>query len=106
LLLDDFDDIALRPNLQLLDGGSAERVGGAEHHAQSILTQAIREFPDAGSLPRAIHAHDKDHAWALAVGGRSGHAGKRARCRPSRMLRSRYYSHNVGLNFPLKLPRI
>ncbi len=66
-LLDDFDAVAMRPDFELLDGGGAESVGGAEHHAEIIFAQTIRELADAGGFAGTVHADDENHARALAV---------------------------------------
>ncbi len=71
-LLDDFDARAFRPNFELLDGGSAKSVGGAQHHARAILLQAVRELADRRGFSRAVHADDEKHARGPSSGSGPG----------------------------------
>ena len=69
-LLYHFNAVALRPNLQLLDSGSAEGVGGAQHHVEILLTQAIGQLSDAGGLAGAVYSDNENHArLVFPVGG-------------------------------------
>ena len=52
----------------MLDGGGAERVGGAQQHAALLAAEAVRELADGGGFAGAVHAHHQNH------GGRLGHA--------------------------------
>ncbi len=53
---------ALRPDLELLLGGRAKRVGGPDEHRAPVLVQLARELADRRRLPRAVDADDEDHA--------------------------------------------
>src|SRR6185503_5449698 len=60
--LDDVHAGALAPALELLDGGGAERVGGADHDpAVERLAQVPGELADRRRLARAVDADDEDH---------------------------------------------
>ena len=53
---------ALAPALELLDGGGAERVGGADHDLLAErLAQVPGELADRGRLAGAVDADDEDH---------------------------------------------
>ena len=64
------DDLAAgapRPLLELLDGGGAERVGGAEHDAQAlVLRQVPGELADRRRLAGPVDAGDHDHGRRMA----------------------------------------
>ncbi len=57
---------ALRPDLELLLGGRAERVGGAQQDGAVVLAQLLRELADRRRLARAVDADDEDHGRLLA----------------------------------------
>ncbi len=40
----------LAPDLELVDGGGAEGIGGGEHHLVTLLRQAQSHFADAGGF--------------------------------------------------------
>ena len=63
---------ALAPDLQLLDGGGAERVAGGEHHAQALLAEFLRQLADGGGLARAVHADHQDHVGLRRAVDRRG----------------------------------
>ena len=52
---------------ELVDGGGAEGVGGAEHDAAVLGDQDPGELADGGGLAGAVDADDEHHA-GLAVG--------------------------------------
>ena len=60
--LDELDVGALGPALELLDGGGAERVGGAD---DDLLAERVAQVPgelaDRGRLAGAVDADDEDH---------------------------------------------
>ena len=64
-LADDVGAGALAPDFQLLDGGGAEGVGGAEQDAVALGLEAGGEFADGGGLAGAVHAHHQDHGGRL-----------------------------------------
>src|SRR5262249_44598237 len=78
LLLDHFDAVALRPNLELFDSGCAESVGGAKHDLQALFAQAIGQLADTGGLASAVHADDENDTRAVAV-ARSQRCNRSAR---------------------------
>src|SRR6476660_4365469 len=47
---------ALRPHLELLDGGGAEGVAGGQQHAAAFAGAAPRQLADGGGLARAVHS--------------------------------------------------
>src|SRR5204863_2503790 len=62
---------AFFPDLQLLDGGGAKRVGGAEQHGAAFGLVSLGELADRGGLPRPVHAdHDDDRRRLADVHGR------------------------------------
>ena len=65
-LRDDRHAVALAPDLQLLDGGGAERVARGEHDLAALAGEAARELADRRRLARAVHADDQ-HDVGLAV---------------------------------------
>ncbi len=65
-LFDHFDAGAARPDFELLDGGGAESVGGAEHHGGAFFFQAIGEFADGGGFAGAVDADDEEDARLVA----------------------------------------
>ncbi len=64
-------EVRAAPHLQLLDGGGAERVGGAQQHAAAFGPVSAGQLSDGGGLARAVHAHHEDH------GRRLGHVRNR-----------------------------
>ena len=56
-----------RPDLELLLGGRAERVGRADEHRATVLAQLLRELPDRRRLAGAVHADDEDRRSGFAV---------------------------------------
>src|SRR5262249_52951313 len=59
---DELDAGALRPQLELLDAGGAERVRRAEHDRQAeLVAQVPGQLPDRGRLAGAVDAGDEDH---------------------------------------------
>ncbi len=59
--LDDFGSRALAPNFELLDGGGAERIRGAQQHRLALRAKHLRQFADGGGFASAVHAHHHDH---------------------------------------------
>ena len=68
---------ALRPDLELLLRGGAERVGGAERDRAPVLAQLLRELADRRRLAGAVHADDEDHARRVREVERRGLAEQR-----------------------------
>ena len=56
------DISALSPNLKLLDGSSAERVGTAQNHGFPAVVELLGDFPARSGFARTIDAHEKDDA--------------------------------------------
>ncbi len=52
---------ALGPDLELLLGRGAERVGGADRDLATALAEALRELADRGRLAGAVDPDDEDH---------------------------------------------
>ena len=50
------------PNLELLPGGGAERVGAGEADGVPLTDETPSEFPDRGRFPRSVDADHQDHA--------------------------------------------
>ena len=48
------------PDLELLDGGGAERVAGREHDAPALAREPRRELADGRGLARAVDSGDQD----------------------------------------------
>ena len=79
-LLDHLDAQPSCPNLQLLIGGGAEGVSGAEQGAAVLLQKVMGQLGDAGGFADAVYAHHKDdgrHARRrlLGFGGGGVRAG-------------------------------
>src|SRR6267378_5784681 len=66
-LFDDLDAVALRPDFQLLDGGGAKRICGAEHHAATFLAKPVCELPNARGLASAVDANNENHTSSRAI---------------------------------------
>src|SRR5712675_2439093 len=49
------------PNVQLLDGGGAERVAGREHDAMALICEPARKFADARGLAGTVDADHENH---------------------------------------------
>ena len=58
---DEIDVRPLHPDCQLLDGGGAERIGGAHEHRLASRSIPVRELADTGGLAGAVDANDQDH---------------------------------------------
>src|SRR5690606_38058481 len=58
---------ALAPDLELLDGGSAESVAGGEHYPLALGAESGGELADRGGLAAAVDADDEDHMRAVAA---------------------------------------
>ena len=79
---DDLAAGALRPALELLDGGGAEGVGGAEHDVEAELAlQVPGELADRRRLAGAVDADGHDHRRLVAHVDRARRLGG-ARSRP------------------------
>src|SRR5712664_2377440 len=98
-LFDDLNAVALRPDFQLLDRGSAKRVCGAEHHTAAFLAQPVREFSDTCGLARAVDPDNKNHVRAAAI-LRGGNAAPGRHIRPDGRVQ---YANDVRLDFVLQL---
>ncbi len=57
----DFGACALSPDLQLLDGGGAERVARRQYDLQPLPGQPLGELADGGGLAGAVDARHQDH---------------------------------------------
>ena len=66
------------PDLELIDGRGAERVGGADERLLAVEPQAVGELADRGGLAGAVHADDQHDARALS-GPRERRLGSRRR---------------------------
>jgi hypothetical protein len=53
------------PRRQLIDGRSAEGVGGADDDGTTIALEELRELADRGRLADAVDSHDEDDRRAL-----------------------------------------
>ena len=62
LAFDDGDGEALGPEVELLDGGGAEGIGGGEHDGFALALEEVGEFGGAGGFADAIDADDEDDA--------------------------------------------
>ena len=60
LVLDDFGAGAVAPDLQLLDGGGAKRVGRRQQHGLALRAQGVRQLADGGGLADAVDADHQD----------------------------------------------
>ena len=56
---------AFAPQLELLDRGRAERVGGGQHHELAFVIEPRGELADGRRLARAVHAGDQHHEGLL-----------------------------------------
>ena len=56
-----------RPGLQLVGGGGAEGVGGAQHDPPAVGDQHPREFADGRGLAGAVDADDQQHRRVVVV---------------------------------------
>ncbi len=61
VVLDDVHTGAVRPDLQLVDGGGTERVGGSEDDLFALGFEVGRHLSDGGGLADAVYADDEDH---------------------------------------------
>ena len=57
----------VRPGLQLVGGGRAERVGGPEQHGLAVTHQDPGQLPDGGGLARAVHTDHQHHPRGALV---------------------------------------
>ena len=57
------------PDFELLDGGGAEGVGGAEDHRGAFFLPAVGELADGGGFAGAVDADDEENAgrWRGAI---------------------------------------
>src|SRR5918996_4699 len=67
---DDVHAGAVRPNLELLDGGGAKRVCGADERRLAALLHQPRELADRRRLASAVHADNHHDVRPMAVAGR------------------------------------
>ena len=61
LVANDRNPRAIAPNLQLIDGGSAEGVGGSEHDGLALLLVVGGKLADRRRLANAVDADDEKH---------------------------------------------
>ena len=66
VLPDDLASGPLCPDLQLVGGGGAEGIGGAQHHPFALLFQAGGDLSDGGGLAHTVDA-DEDADAGLRV---------------------------------------
>src|SRR5207302_5411611 len=69
--LDDFGAGALAPDLQLLDGGGAESIGGGEQHALALRAQQAGQLADGGGLAGAVHPDHQQNFRRFHLLGRT-----------------------------------
>ena len=55
------------PDLDLVDGGGAERIGGGEHHLVAVFSKSRGEFSDGGGLARSIDPGNDNDTKAPVV---------------------------------------
>ncbi len=70
---DEIHPRARRPDLELLHGSRAERIGGADEGRPPAVLDEARQLADGRRLARAVDADDHHDVWPMAVGG--GHIG-------------------------------
>ena len=75
---DDLRAEPIAPNRELLDGGGAERVAGAEDDALALRLEELGELGDRGRFAGAVDAADHDHG--RAGGGELDRAASVAGC--------------------------
>ena len=63
-LLDDLHPAALRPDGELLGGGSAEGIGSSKDNLLALLIQIMADLADGGGLAHAVYA-DEQHDGGL-----------------------------------------
>ena len=78
LRADDVDLRPLGPDLQLLVGRRAERVGRSEDDREPVLAQLVGQLADRRRLAGAVDPDDQDHAGPLVDGQASRHRRARA----------------------------
>ena len=49
------------PDLELLDGRGAKRIGGAQQHRSLLVLEAVGQLADGGGLAGSVHADHQDH---------------------------------------------
>ncbi len=59
------------PGLQLVGGGGAEGVRGAQHHAAAVGDQDAGQLADGGGLAGAVDADDQQHRGLVVMGQRA-----------------------------------
>jgi hypothetical protein len=64
LRADDIDPGPVGPDLQLIDRGGAERVGGADQRLLALFAHLIGEFSDRRRLANTVHTDHEYHSWA------------------------------------------
>ena len=64
-LLHNGDTYTVSPQLQLLDSGGTEGVGGTEYHLTSGLLVAVGQLGDSGGLADTVDTHHEYHVWTL-----------------------------------------
>ena len=82
LRADEVDAGPLRPDLELLDGRGAERVGGADQRRPASILDQARQLADRGRLAGAVDADDQRRRaagvrWQPACRRRAGSRGSR-----------------------------
>ena len=77
---------AFAPNLQLLDGGSAEGVGSTQHNLVAGALKLIGKLSDGGGFAHAVHPHNHNYVGLCdalrhlkVVGGGAGCLGEHLR---------------------------
>jgi len=64
-----------RPDLQLLDGGGAEGIGGTEEDGALFVLEAAGEFADGGGFTAAVDAHHEHDGGRIGDVRRGAFAG-------------------------------
>src|SRR5690348_1386072 len=73
VLADDRNADALSPYFELIDSGSAERVGSRQDYTVAFSREAVGHFGYAGGLPRSVDADNENHGQRR--GGGEAQAG-------------------------------
>ena len=95
---DDLRAEPLAPDRELLDGGGAKRVAGAEDHAFALRLKELGELGDRGRFAGAVDAADHDHG--RAAGGELDRGGVVAESLP------RCVGGHQALSFCFQVSRI
>lgn len=64
-LLDDGHAYALAPDIELLDGSSAECVGSTEIHLFAVLLELVCQLADGGGFAHTVYANNHYDVWRV-----------------------------------------